>query len=81
MLKDIVLEAGESEASEFTLSYWKVDPGAAVHEGDELLVVESVDDKTALSVVSRHSGTLAEILVNEDETVRVGDRLGRIEAA
>jgi pyruvate/2-oxoglutarate dehydrogenase complex dihydrolipoamide acyltransferase (E2) component len=81
LLKDIILEAGESEASEFTVSYWKVDPGAAVREGDELLIVESVDDKMALSVLSKHSGTLAEILVGEDEKVSAGDRLGRIEAA
>ena len=81
MLRDIILEAGESEASEFTVSYWKVDPGAAVREGDELLVVESVDDKTAFSVVSKHSGTLAEVLAGEDEKVSAGDRLGRIEAA
>ena len=81
MLKDIILEAGESEASEFTVCYWKVDPGAEVREGDELLVVESTDDKTALSVLSKHSGKLAEILAGEDETVAVGDRLGRIEAA
>jgi pyruvate/2-oxoglutarate dehydrogenase complex dihydrolipoamide acyltransferase (E2) component len=81
LLKDIILEAGESEASEFTVCYWKVDPGAAVREGDELLVLESTEDKTAMSVLSKHSGTLVEILANEDETVASGDRLGRIEAS
>ena len=79
MLKDIVLETSETEATEFTISYWKVDPGAAVHEGDELLIVESVDDKTALAVLSLHTGTLAEILAQEDATVAPGDRLGRID--
>jgi pyruvate/2-oxoglutarate dehydrogenase complex dihydrolipoamide acyltransferase (E2) component len=79
LFKDIILDAGECEASEFTVSYWKVDPGAAVREGDELLVLESADDKTALSVLSRHSGRLVEILVNEEETVSPGDTLGRIE--
>jgi 2-oxoisovalerate dehydrogenase E2 component (dihydrolipoyl transacylase) len=79
LLRDIILEAGEVEASEFTVSYWKVDPGAAVREGDELLVLESTEDKTALSVVSKYTGTLSEILAREDETVSIGDRLGRIE--
>ena len=79
MLKDIILETTETEATEFTISYWKVDPGAVVREGDELLIVESVDDKTALAVISRHAGTLTEILVQEDATVAPGDRLGRID--
>ena len=78
MLKDIILETTETDASEFTISYWKVDAGAAVCEGDELVVVESVEDKTALAVISHHTGTLAEILVQEDATVAPGDRLGRI---
>lgn len=80
MLKDIILEAPETEATEFTISYWKVDRGAAVEEGDELLVVESVEDKTALAVISRYKGTLAEILAQEDSTVAPGDRLGRVDA-
>jgi len=79
LLKDIVLEATETEATEFTVCYWKVDPGGGVHEGDELLVLESVDDKTALSVISRFTGTLAEVLAQEDAKVATGDRLGRID--
>ena len=79
MLKDIILETSETDASEFTISYWKVDAGAAVCEGDELLVVESVEDKTALAVISHHTGTLVEILMQEDAAVAPGDRLGRIE--
>jgi len=80
VLKDIILEVTETEATEFTISYWKVDQGAAVREGEELLVVESVEDKTAMAVLSPHAGTLAEILVQEDSTVAPGDRLGRIDA-
>jgi pyruvate/2-oxoglutarate dehydrogenase complex dihydrolipoamide acyltransferase (E2) component len=80
VLRDIILEAAETDAIEFTISYWKVDPGADVHEGDELLVVESVEDKTAMAVISRYTGTLAEILAKEDSKVAPGDRLGRIDA-
>ena len=79
MLKDVILETTETEATEFTISYWKVDAGAAVREGDELLVVESVEDKTALAIISPHTGTLAEILAQEDAKVASGDRLGRID--
>jgi pyruvate/2-oxoglutarate dehydrogenase complex dihydrolipoamide acyltransferase (E2) component len=79
LLKDIILEAAETDATEFTVSYWKVDKGAEIHVGDELVVVESVDDKTALAVLSRHTGTLAEILAQEDASVAAGDALGRID--
>ena len=79
MLKDIVLEPGDTDATEFTVSYWKVDPGCAVVEGDELVVLESVDDKTAFSVTARHDGVLKEILTAEDATVEPGQTLGRIE--
>jgi pyruvate/2-oxoglutarate dehydrogenase complex dihydrolipoamide acyltransferase (E2) component len=79
VLRDIVLEPGEAEAGEFTVSYWKADQGDRVVEGDEIVVLESVVDKTALSVTAPHTGTLAEILVPEEKAVRAGDRLGRIE--
>ncbi|MBN2564544.1 MAG: hypothetical protein JXB46_02420 [Candidatus Eisenbacteria bacterium] len=76
---DILLDPGEAEGSEFTVSYWKVDPGQHLEKGDEIVILESVEDKTALAVLSPHSGTLAEILVSEEQTVFAGDRLGRIE--
>ena len=79
VLKDIVLKSPETEAPEFTVSYWKVDPGERVAPGDELVVVESVEDKTALAITSSHAGVLTEILAREDETVASGTTLGRIE--
>jgi len=80
VLRDIILEVTETEATEFTISYWKVDRGAAIREGDEVLVVESVEDKPAMAVLSPYTGTLVEILAQEDSTVAPGDRLGRIDA-
>jgi pyruvate/2-oxoglutarate dehydrogenase complex dihydrolipoamide acyltransferase (E2) component len=77
--RDIILEVTETEATEFTVSYWKVDPGAKVGEGDELVVVESTEDKTALAVVSPCSGKLAEVLAQEEAVVAPGDMLGRID--
>jgi pyruvate/2-oxoglutarate dehydrogenase complex dihydrolipoamide acyltransferase (E2) component len=79
VLKDIILETHETDATEFTVSYWKVDKGARVQAGDEIVVVESVDDKTAMAVPSRHTGTLEEILAEEDATVAAGQVLGRID--
>lgn len=79
MRRDVILRPADTSAQEFTVSYWKVDPGCAVEEGDELVVLESVDDKTALSVLAPHTGTVTEILAREDETVAPGDLLGRIE--
>jgi pyruvate/2-oxoglutarate dehydrogenase complex dihydrolipoamide acyltransferase (E2) component len=79
LLRDIVLAPGDTEASEFTVSYWKVDPGEHVSRGDEIVVLESTEDKTALAVVSPYTGTLIEILVSEDEAVAPGTNLGRME--
>lgn len=79
MLKDVVLRPEATEAEEFTISYWKVDPGETVVEGDELLVVESVDEKAALTVVAPFSGVLMEIVASEDDTVAPGSLLGRID--
>lgn len=79
MLRDIVLDPGEAEATGFTVSYWKVEEGERVSAGDELVVLESADDKTALAVLSPHTGTLKEILVSEEQPVSAGDRLGRME--
>jgi len=79
LLKDIVLDPEGCDAAEFIVSYWKFDPGDRVSEGDELVVVESAEDKTAVAIVSPYSGTLAEVAVEEEETVRPGDLLGRID--
>lgn len=79
MVVDIILEAAETEASEFTVSYWKFDVGDAVTSGDELLVVESVDDKTAFTLAAKRSGRLIEIAAREEEKVSRGDILGRME--
>jgi pyruvate/2-oxoglutarate dehydrogenase complex dihydrolipoamide acyltransferase (E2) component len=77
--KDITFAPTETDAIEFTVSYWKVDPGARVCVGDELLVVESVEEKTALTVQSPYSGTLAEVTACEGATLAPGDLVGRIE--
>ncbi|MCD4690769.1 lipoyl domain-containing protein [bacterium] len=78
MTKDVLLEASESEAGTLTVLYWKVEEGMSVLEGDELLVLESDEEKTALTVLAPHSGVLTEITAREESKVEVGDLLGRI---
>lgn len=79
MLRDLEFRPTETEAAEFRVSYWKVDRGERVAEGDELLVVESVEEKTALAVPSPFAGVVVDIVAGEDDTVRPGDLLGRID--
>lgn len=79
MTREILLESADSVSAEFTILYWKFDPGESVRDGDELVVVESVEEKTALAVVSPCAGVLAEIVAREGQVVTPGDLLGRIE--
>jgi 2-oxoglutarate dehydrogenase E2 component (dihydrolipoamide succinyltransferase) len=80
LLKDVVLEAMDIDVDRFTLLYWKTEIGSAVDTGDELVVVEAEEEKTALSVLAPCSGILVEVLAKEDQEVAIGDVLGRIES-
>lgn len=81
MIQDVVLGRSESEAAEFTVLFWKVDQGERVAEGDELLVLESDEEKTAVSIVAPCDGVLEEIVAGEESKVAPGALLGRIETA
>jgi len=80
LLKDVVLEAMDIDVDRFTLLYWKTEIGSAVGTGDELVVVEAEEEKTAFSVLAPCSGVLVEVLAREDQEVAIGDVLGRIES-
>ena len=69
MTREILLRPTDTESAEFTISYWKFDPGESVRGGDELVVVESVEEKTALAVTSPCAGVLAEIVAREGQVV------------
>ncbi len=58
---------------EATVSYWKVDEGDRVEEGDDL--VEMFTSKAVFSVPSPAAGVVEEILVREGEVVKVGQTL------
>ena len=79
LLRDVTFAPSDTDATEFTLSYWKADRGQRVDEGAELVVVESVDEKTAIAMPSPFTGVLVEIVAREDDLVRPGDVLGRID--
>ncbi|MBI4557977.1 MAG: hypothetical protein HY706_10380 [Candidatus Hydrogenedentes bacterium] len=64
---------GDEAADEATVSYWLVEEGDLVHEGDDL--VEMTTDKAAFSVPSPKSGTILEKVVEEGDEVSVGDVL------
>ena len=60
-----------------TVSFWHVSEGDSVEEGDDL--VEMQTSKAVFNVPSPCAGTIAEIVVNEGDEVRVGDVICIIE--
>ncbi len=81
MVRNIILDPADSDAGEFTVLFWKVELGESVSEGDELLVVESDEEKAALTVLAPCDGILVEVAASEDSKVVPGVVLGRIEAS
>ena len=77
MATDIVMpQLGESIA-EGTIVKWLIQVGGHVQKDESLLEVET--DKVALDIPSPASGSLAEILIQEGETVPVGTLLARLD--
>ncbi len=68
---------GNNAPDEARVSFWFADVGAAVAEGDDLL--EMVTDKASFTVPAPAAGTLVEAAVGENDTVKVGQRIGVIE--
>jgi pyruvate/2-oxoglutarate dehydrogenase complex dihydrolipoamide acyltransferase (E2) component len=60
-----------------SISYWLVEEGDRVREGDEL--VELTTDKAAFVVPSPRSGILVEKYLTEGDDVSVGDALCLLE--
>lgn len=70
-----VPEMGES-IIEATVSKWLKQPGDQVHTGEPVLELET--EKVNLEVPSPQDGVLSEMLMQEGETVRVGEVLGTV---
>jgi pyruvate/2-oxoglutarate dehydrogenase complex dihydrolipoamide acyltransferase (E2) component len=68
---------GEDSPEEAVVSYWLVDDGDDISEGEDL--IEMTTDKAAFSLPSPVTGTLVEKLVEEGDEVLVGSVLCVIE--
>ena len=80
MHTDVTLpELGEDAGKEATVSFWYVEKGGAIKEGEDL--VEMVTDKATFNVPSPATGTLVEQSVSEGDVVAVGGKMGVIEKA
>src|ERR1700735_919714 len=77
-LIDIVTPTGGESVTEGTILEWSVKVGDAVKQGDT--VVEISTDKVDMELPAPASGTMAEILAEEGETVTVGQVIGRMTA-
>jgi 2-oxoglutarate dehydrogenase E2 component (dihydrolipoamide succinyltransferase) len=76
MIKVYLPELGEN-ITKATISYWYVEEGSNVVEGNDL--VEITTDKATFNVPAPSSGTLVEIIAHEGDVVDIGSVLGLIE--
>jgi 2-oxoglutarate dehydrogenase E2 component (dihydrolipoamide succinyltransferase) len=74
---DVVMPELPEGVTEATVSYWRFEEGDTVNEGDDL--VEMTTDKAVFNIPVPRSGKLAEVFVEEGETVKVGQLLANIE--
>ena len=65
--------------SEITGTIWKIEvkPGDTVAEEDILIIIESM--KMEIPVMAPEAGTVAEILVKEEEAIKEGQLLARLD--
>lgn len=75
MTEVVLPELGEGIKSA-TVSYWYFKEGEKLSEKAEL--VELATDKATFNLPSPCSGTLAEIILREGDTAKIGDVLARI---
>jgi pyruvate/2-oxoglutarate dehydrogenase complex dihydrolipoamide acyltransferase (E2) component len=70
-------DLGEDAPDEAEVSFWYVEVGEQVEEGQDL--VEMVTDKAAFTVPSPVGGVVKEIRAKEGDTVKVGQVMAIIE--
>jgi pyruvate/2-oxoglutarate dehydrogenase complex dihydrolipoamide acyltransferase (E2) component len=68
---------GDDAGDEARVSFWHVDVGDSVREGADL--VQMLTDKAVFDVPSPATGRVVESLAAEDQTVKVGGLLCRLE--
>lgn len=72
-------ELGEDAPDEATLSFFFFEVGEDVTEGDDL--AELYTDKATFNMPSPATGTVKELLVKEEEVVKVGQPMAILEGA
>jgi len=78
MEKEIPLpDLGEDAPDEAKLSFFFVEEGDEIKEGDDL--AEMVTDKATFNVPAPVSGVVKKLVVEEDEVVKVGAPLAVVE--
>jgi 2-oxoglutarate decarboxylase len=77
-LVDVITPAAGESVSEGTILEWRAQVGDAIKAGDT--IVEISTDKVDVELPAPASGTLAELLVAEGDTVTVGQVIARIAA-
>ncbi len=68
---------GDDAPDEAEISFWYVEEGEAVEEGQDL--VEMVTDKAAFTVPSPATGTVSSIVTGEGAKVAVGQVMALLE--
>ena len=78
MKQDVTLPSlGDDAGDEATVSFWHVEVGEQIKKDAPL--VEMATDKAVFDVPSPLSGTIAEVVVGEDDVVKVGQKIAVIE--
>ena len=70
-------ELGAEAGDEARVSFWYVDVGEEVEEGDDL--VQMLTDKATFDVPSPAAGKVVGLVAQEDQEVKVGQVLCRLE--
>jgi len=68
---------GENAGEEARVSFWYVEPGEHVQKDDDL--VQMITDKATFDIPSPVEGRVVELVADEDEEIKVGQVLCRIE--
>ena len=75
---DVTLpELGEEAPSEARVAFWYVDVGEELKRGDDL--VQMLTDKATFDVPSPAAGKIVELVADEDQAVKVGAVLCRLQ--
>jgi len=70
-------DLGEDAENEARVAFWYVEPGEEVKEGDDL--VQMLTDKATFDVPSPATGKVADLMADEEQTVKVGGVLCRLQ--